>query len=68
MGNQHVTKVYNSTNETLLIRIEHSTNLTNSHEIPSGEYITQPTQSNSDVFIKLYKQNKDGSIFNNALF
>ena len=65
MGNQHATKVYNSTNETVLIKIEHSNNMLHVHEIASGEYISQPTQNDCDVFIKLFTKNKEGCFFFN---
>ena len=61
MGNQHFTKIYNSTNETLKVELElPEFEEKKSYEIPPGDHIIQPTDK-GDVRIKLYKKNITGN-------
>lgn len=59
MGNQHCTKIYNSTNETLKVSIQHPNDLVSSYEITAGDHICQPT-SHGDVRVELFTKNKEG--------
>ena len=65
MGNQHFTKIYNSTNETLKVELElpefFEQDDKKSYEIPPGDHIIQPTDK-GDLKIKLFKKNITGII------